>query len=99
MFRKVVELDWKKEGLAMFPPRFSSSCKELFPRCKNLAWLRRAGWLREGHGCMPQRGGPACDESGRNALLVARAELLMKAAATSLHLPPASIASTTEGQH
>ena len=46
---------------------------------------------------MPERGGPACDESGRNALLVARAELLIKVAATSLHLPPASIASTTRG--
>ena len=55
-----------------------------------------------GHGCMGQRGGPTCDESGCNDLLedgaLAPAKLLMKAAASSLHLPAASVASTTKQQ-
>ena len=49
---------------------------------------------------MGRSGGPACGESGRNALwgmadaclALACAKLLMKAAASSLHLPPASTA-------
>ena len=68
------------------------------------------GGCEGGHGCMGQRGGPTCGESGRNALLeddwrmvgacmaLARARLLMKAAVSSLHLPPASIASNTKRQ-
>ena len=63
----------------------------------------KKGGCEGGHGCMGQRGGPPCGESGcwrmvGACLARARARLVMKAAASSLHLPPTSIASTTKRQ-
>ena len=50
-------------------PGFGSSWDDSLQRCKDLGWLRREGWLKGGHGCTCQGGGPACSESGCNALL------------------------------
>ena len=66
---KVGEVDWKGVGLPGLPPGFGSSWGDWLQRCEDLVWFRREGWLRRGHGCVCQGGGPACSESGCNAWL------------------------------
>ena len=55
--------------MAEFPPRVGSSWGDSLQRCGDMSGFAEEGGCEGGHGCMGGRGGPACGESGRNALL------------------------------
>ena len=98
-WRKSSGRGWVSRGARIWL-RLGWLASTLWPqRRKDLGWLRREGWLQRGswlHVSGWRYSVAAALDGG--CLSLARAKLLTKAAASSLHLPPTSIASTANRQ-